>query len=65
MLITSVLDSMADELLLLEIDGSFDQIEPFENFYDFAEDEVESHPYETVRWGYRVPCPGVRYYTFE
>ncbi len=65
MLITSVLDSMADELILLEIDGLSDQIEAFDPYYDFAEDEVETLPDETARWGYRVPCPGVRYYTFE
>ncbi len=60
--------SWADEFLLLEIEGAFDQIEPFlafEDFEMFDVDETESRPREPIQWGYRVPCPGVRYYSFD
>ena len=54
--------------MLLEIEGTFEQIEPFLEFEEpemFDADETESRFGDAARWGYRIPCPGVRYYFFE
>ena len=59
---------LADEFLLLEIEGEFPQFEPFfepDSLENFDVDEPESRPREQPRWGFRIPCPGVRYYFFE
>ena len=59
---------LADEFLLLEIEGTFEQIKPFLEFEEpeiFDVDEAESRPSKPTFWGYRVPCPGVRYYIYE
>ncbi len=59
---------LADEFLLLEIEGELDQFEPV-NEPDylglFELDETEPRPREQNPWAYRVPGPGVRYYFFE
>ena len=59
---------LADEFLLLEIEGDLDQFEPV-NELDylglFDIDETEPRPREQTHWGYRVPGPGVRYYFFD
>ena len=59
---------LADEFLLLEIEGELDQFDPINEpdylgIFDF--EEPESRPSEPRSWNYRVPCPGVRYYFFE
>ncbi len=59
---------LADEFLLLEIEGELDQFDPINEpdylgIFDF--EETESRPQEPKYWNYRVPCPGVRYYFFE
>ena len=59
---------LADQFLLLEIEGTFEQIEPFLEFEEpemFDADETESRLGDAARWSYRIPCPGVRYYFFE
>ena len=60
--------SSADEFLLLEIEGALDQFDPYLEL-DVLEildvEDAESRPGEEARWGYTVPCPGVRYYFFE
>lgn len=59
---------LADEFLPLEVEGEFHQIEPFLEFdaLDILDvDEAEPRPIDSVRWGYRIPCPGVRYYFFD
>ena len=59
---------LADEFLLLEIEGELDQFDPI-NEPDylgiFDVDETEPRPRDSKFWYYRVPCPGVRYYFFE
>ncbi len=59
---------LADEFLILEIEGDLDQFEPV-NEPDylglFDRDETEPRPREQSHWGYRVPCLGVRYYFYE
>ena len=59
---------LADEFLLLEIEGELDQFDPI-NEPDylgiFDVDETKPRPREPQYWHYRVPCPGVRYYFFE
>ncbi len=60
--------SWAEEFLFLEIEGGFEQFEPFielEALEIFEVDATEPRPSEPARWGYRIPCPGVRYYFFE
>ncbi len=59
---------LADEFLLLEIEGELDQFEPvnepdYLGLFDI--DETEPRPREQNPWAYRVPCPGVKYYFFE
>ena len=59
---------LADEFLLLEIEGALDQFDPFLELDALEMIDVEdagSRPSESARWGYRVPCPGVRYYFYE
>ena len=59
---------LADEFLYLEIEGAFDQFDPFlelDVLEIFDVEEAVSCSNEQTRWGYRVPCPGVRYYFFE
>jgi len=59
---------LADELLPVEVEVA---PEDFESFFepdspepiDLEETEPQSHA--KVRWGYRVPCAGVRYYFRE
>ncbi|PKB71604.1 MAG: hypothetical protein BZY87_04370 [SAR202 cluster bacterium Io17-Chloro-G6] len=62
MLLTSIHESMADELVLLEFE---DSLERYETFYEILENEVESPPRETPKWGYRLVSPGVKYYMFQ
>ena len=60
--------SWVDEFLHLEIEGAFDEFDPLlepEALEIFDVDEAEPRPSESARWGYRIPCPGVRYYFFE
>lgn len=58
----------ADEFLLLENEGVVENFDPFAE-YDaiamFDVDEAELRLKEPPNWGYRVPCPGVRYYFCE
>ncbi len=60
--------SLADEFLPLEIEGAFDQFDPFlelDALELFDVEDAEPRPSESARWGYRVPRPGVKYYFFD
>ena len=65
MLKTKGLYPITEEPYLAETEVLFDQFDPFEVFYEFEEGRVDFLPQETARWGYRVPCPGVKIYTIE
>ncbi len=59
---------LADEFLLLEIEGELDRFEPvnepdYLGLFDL--DDAEPRSGEHNHWSYRVPGPGVRYYFFE
>jgi hypothetical protein len=59
---------LADEFLVLEIESESVQIGPFldvDSLGIFDVEETGSRPREEHHWGYRVPCPGVRYYFYE
>ena len=59
---------LADEFLVLEIESELQQNDPFPDFDSLGlsdVDETETSPREEHHWGYRVPCPGVRYYFYE
>ncbi len=59
---------LADEFLLLEIEGAIDQFDPYlepDVLGIFDVEDAEPRPREQTRWAYRVPCPGVRYYFFK
>jgi len=55
------------DMELLEIPRSplLDLFSPSLEFEEIEEVETESRPNGAADWGYRVPGPGVRYYTFE
>jgi hypothetical protein len=59
---------LADEFLILEIESESDQTGPFLEFDSLGISDVDdgdTRPREENHWGYRVPCPGVRYYFYE
>ena len=59
---------LADEFLPLEIEGAFDQFDPFlelDALELFDVEDAEPRASESARWGYRVPRPGVKYYFFD
>ena len=59
---------LADEFLLLEIEGPLDQFDPYlelDVLEIFDSDDAKPRPKEQTGWGYTIPCPGVRYYFFE
>lgn len=57
--------SIEQEYCFLEFEDMYVEFDPFVESEAIEGDETESRPNEAVRWGYRIPCPGVKYYTFE
>ncbi len=59
---------LADEFLVLEIESELQQNDPFPDFHSLGlsdVDDADTRPREERHCGYRVPCPGVRYYFYE